>query len=185
MFIHRLDDETSLRLFNVGDAEEFFNLIICSKPYLKEWLGWLDYVETVEDTIETIKARLSALVENGGYPKSVAIIYKGQIAGTIGFNEINKGNKIGIIGYWLGEGFQGKGIMTKALNAIVDYGFRELGLNRIEVSIAVENKKSRLLAERVGFVEEGKLREAEWLYDRYVDHIIYSILAKEWKGFKS
>ncbi|MFP7298741.1 GNAT family N-acetyltransferase [Neobacillus niacini] len=180
MLIHKIDDELSLRLFNVNDAEEFFNLIISSKHYLREWLGWLDYVEKVEDTVETIKSRLQALVETGGYPKSVAIIHNGQIAGTIGFNEINKVSKIGTIGYWLGEGFQGKGIMTKALKTFVNYGFGELSLNRIEVSIAVENKRSRILAERVGFVEEGTLRQAEWLYDHYVDHIIYSILAKEW-----
>ncbi|MCO0600208.1 MULTISPECIES: GNAT family N-acetyltransferase [Peribacillus] len=181
MLIHKIDDEVSLRLFNVGDAEEFFNLIISSKPYLKEWLGWLDYVEKVEDTVETIKSRLQSLVETGGYPKSVAIIYKGEIAGTIGFNEINKASKIGSIGYWLGEGFQGKGIMTKAFKAFIDYGFRELGLNRIEVSIAVENKRSRALAERQGFIEEGRLRQAEWLYDHYVDHIIYAKLAEEWE----
>ncbi|MFI8496562.1 hypothetical protein ACIGC1_27630 [Peribacillus butanolivorans] len=58
MLIHKIDDEVSLRLFNVGDAEEFFNLIISSKPYLKEWL---DYVEKVEDTVEIIKSRLQSL----------------------------------------------------------------------------------------------------------------------------
>ncbi|MGW6302055.1 hypothetical protein [Peribacillus butanolivorans] len=61
MLIHKINDEVSLRLFNVGDAEEFFNLIISSKPYLNEWLGWLDYVEKVEDTVETIKSRLQSL----------------------------------------------------------------------------------------------------------------------------
>ncbi|MFE4243825.1 GNAT family N-acetyltransferase [Peribacillus butanolivorans] len=63
----------------------------------------------------------------------------------------------------------------------MDYGFRELGLNRIEVSIAVENKRSKALAERQGFIEEGRLRQAEWLYDQYVDHIIYAKLAEEWE----
>ncbi|MFF2591619.1 GNAT family N-acetyltransferase [Peribacillus butanolivorans] len=120
-------------------------------------------------------------LETGGYPKSVAIIYRGEIAGTIGFNEINKASKIGSIGYWLGEGFQGNGIMTKAIKTFIDYGFRELGLNRIEVSIAVENKRSRALAERQGFIEEGRLRQAEWLYEHYVDHIIYAKLAEEWE----
>ncbi|MGW6384808.1 GNAT family N-acetyltransferase [Peribacillus butanolivorans] len=53
--------------------------------------------------------------------------------------------------------------MTKAFKTFIDYGFRELGLNRIEVNIAVENKRSRALAERQGFIEEGRLRQAEWL----------------------
>ncbi|QUG87204.1 GNAT family N-acetyltransferase [Bacillus nitratireducens] len=181
MLIHKIDEEVSLRIFNEGDAEEFYNLIISSKSYLKEWLGWIDYIKSPEDTVKNIKARLKEFMENGGYPKSFAIIYKGNIAGTIGFNDINKTNKLGIVGYWLGENFQGEGIMTKSLKALIDYGFKELELNKIEVSVAVENKKSRALPERFGFVEEGKLRQAEWLYDHYVDHVIYGLLAAEWK----
>ncbi|MFK4323462.1 ribosomal-protein-serine acetyltransferase [Bacillus sp. RC55] len=181
MLIHKINEEVTLRMFNEGDAEEFYNLIISSKSYLKEWLGWLDYIESVEDAAQNIKARLKEFTENGGYPKSFAIIYKGKIAGTIGFNDIHKTNKIGIVGYWLGENFQGKGIMTKALKALIDYGFKELELNKIEIIVAAENKKSRALPERFGFVEEGKIRQAEWLYDHYVDHVIYGLLATEWK----
>ncbi len=181
MLIHKIDEEVSLRMLNEDDAEEFYNLTISSKTYLKEWLGWLEYIESVEDTKANIRARLKGFAENGGYPKSFGIIYKGDIAGTIGFNDINKTNKIGIVGYWLGENFQGKGIMTKAFKTLIDYGFKELGLNRIEVSVAVENKKSRALPEQFGFIKEGKLRQAEWLYDHYVDHYIYGLLAEEWK----
>ncbi|MFB7141544.1 GNAT family N-acetyltransferase [Gottfriedia sp. NPDC056225] len=181
MLIHKIDQEISLRMLNIDDAEEFFNLTINSKPYLKEWLGWLDYVECIEDTAQNITARLKAFAENGGYPRSFAIIYKDHIAGTIGFNDINKTNKIGTIGYWLGENFQGKGIMSKAFKSLIDYGFKDLALNKIEVSVAVGNKKSRALPERFGFVVEGEIRQAEWLYDHYVDHVIYGLLSNEWK----
>lgn len=180
MLILKIDDEVSLRMFNEEDAEEFYILTINSKPYLKKWLGWLDHIKRVEDTAANIKARLEGMAENGGYPKSFAIIYRGKIAGTVGFNEIIKTNRVGVIGYWLGEAFQGKGIMTRALKAFIDYGFKELGLNRIEISAAVENKKSRALPERLGFTEEGRIRQAEWLYDHFVDHVIYGLLAEEW-----
>ncbi|WP_114571273.1 GNAT family N-acetyltransferase [Exiguobacterium flavidum] len=181
MLVHKIDEEVSLRMLNQSDAEEFYNLTISSKTYLKEWLGWLDYIETVEDTAQNISARLKAFAENGGHPKSFAIIHNGEIAGTIGFNDLDKNNKIGVVGYWLGENFQGKGIMSRAFEAIIDYGFKELDLNRIEVSVATENIKSRALPERFGFTEEGKLRQAEWLHDRYVDHVVYGLLAEEWR----
>jgi len=180
MLIHKIDEDVSLRMLNIEDAEEFYNLTITSKAYLKEWLGWLDFIESVEDTAQNINARLKSFSENGGIPRSFAIIYKGKIAGTIGFNDINKSNKTGTIGYWLGENFQGKGIMSKGFKSLIDYGFKELGLNKIEVSVAVENYKSRALPERFGFVEEGKIRQAEWLYDHYVDHVIYGLLVNEW-----
>ena len=71
--------------------------------------------------------------------------------------------------------------MSRALKAVIDYGFKELGLNRIEVCVATENEKSRALPERFGFTEEGILRQAEWLYDHYVDHIVYRLLREEWE----
>lgn len=181
MLIHKIDEEVSLRMLNEDDAEEFYNLTISSKEYLREWLGWLDNIKIVEDSTQNIKARLKAFAENGGYPKSFAIIYNGDIAGTIGFNDIDKSNKIGDVGYWLGANFQGVGIMSKAFKAIIDYGFNNLGLNKIEVNVATGNYKSKVLPERFGFKEEGKLRQAEWLYDHYVDHIVYGLLAEEYK----
>ncbi|WP_338048383.1 GNAT family N-acetyltransferase [Paraliobacillus sediminis] len=95
MLIHKIDEEVSLRMLNEDDAEEFYKLTINSKEYLREWLGWLDNIKSLEDSTQNIKARLKAFAENGGYPKSFAIIYKGVIAGTIGFNDIDKRNKIG------------------------------------------------------------------------------------------
>jgi ribosomal-protein-serine acetyltransferase len=180
MFFYKIDENISLRLLNVGDSEELFHLTINSKDYLKEWLGWLDYTNKVEDTTEFIQATLKGVMETGGYPKSAAILYQGRIAGTIGFNEINKLHKIGVMGYWLGKEFQGNGIMTKACKGFIDYGFNELNLNRIEIRVAEENRKSRAIPERLGFTEEGKIRQAEWLYDHYVNHIIYGLLADEW-----
>ncbi|MFJ7744758.1 GNAT family N-acetyltransferase [Peribacillus sp. NPDC097295] len=180
MLVHKIDEEVSLRMFNKDDAVEFYNLIIQSKSYLKEWLGWLDHTKRVEDTAQNIQSRYRELIDNGGYPQSFAIIYNGRIAGTIGFNTINKANKMGVVGYWLGEEFQGKGIMSKAFKALIDYGFIDLQLNRIEVRVAVENRKSRALPERFGFMEEGRIRQAEWLYDHYEDHVIYGLLANEW-----
>lgn len=180
MFQYTIDENLALRVFRLDDAEEFFQLTIKNKAYLKEWLGWLDYTNTVEDTKENIRGRLQGIVETGGYPKSVAILYKGKIAGTIGYNEINRTSRIGTIGYWLGEEYQGNGIMTKACEAFITYGFTELNLNRIEIAAATENKKSRALPERLGFTEEGTIRQAEWLYDHYVDHVIYGLLREEW-----
>jgi ribosomal-protein-serine acetyltransferase len=180
MFHMVLDEDISLRLYQPDDAEELFELTIESKEYLKQWLGWLDYTNTAEDSASFIQSSLSAYEKNGEHPQAAAIIYKGKIAGTIGFNEISRLHKIGIIGYWLGEKYQGKGIMSRAFSALVDYGFEKAGLNRIEVRAAAGNMKSRALPKRLGFTEEGIIREAEWLYDHYEDHVVYGLLKKEY-----
>ncbi|MDX8046909.1 GNAT family N-acetyltransferase [Gracilibacillus sp. S3-1-1] len=162
MFIHSIDEDVSLRMFNENDAEEFYHLTIHSKEYLREWLGWLDHINCIEDTIQSIRSRLKAFAANGGFPTSFAIIYHGEMAGTISFNTIDKQNKVGKIGYWLGEEFQGNGIMVRAFPSIIKYGFKDLELNKIEVHVATENNKSRVLPELFGFEEEGRLRQAEW-----------------------
>jgi ribosomal-protein-serine acetyltransferase len=181
MFHLVLDEDLSIRLYQPEDAEELFRLTIESKEYLKEWLGWLDFTNTAEDSAGFIQSTLSGYEKNGGHPQAAAIIYKGQIAGTIGFNEISSLHKIGVIGYWLGEKYQGKGIMSKAFSALISYGFEHAGLNRIEVKAASENMKSRALPEKFGFKEEGRIRDAEWLYDHYVDHIVYGLLKREYE----
>ncbi|WP_214701924.1 MULTISPECIES: GNAT family protein [unclassified Exiguobacterium] len=180
MLEYKINDDLTLRMFNVDDAEALFQLTMTSKPYLREWLGWLDYIDSVEDSKQNIEGRIKGLIETGGRPKSFALMYKGTLAGTIGFNEINRGIQCGTIGYWLGQDFQGKGIMTQSLGTIIEYGFGDLKLNKIEIRVATENVKSRALPERFGFKEEGFIRDAEWLYDRYVDHVVYGLLRDEW-----
>lgn len=181
MHILEINKDLNLRSFEETDAKEFYQLTIQSKSYLRKWLGWLDNINTIEDTVTSIQSRLKEPLESNGLQINFAIIFEGKIVGTIGLNKIDKRNNIGKIGYWLGEEYQGRGIMTEAFQKIVDYGFNTLQLNRIEVRVAERNHQSRAIPIRFEFQEEGILREAEWLYDHYVDHVLYSLLSSEWK----
>lgn len=179
MFVHKVDDELSLKLAGPEDAEALFDLTEGSRLYLREWLPWLDSTKTVEDTKSFIQSGRQGFSENKSM--TTMVIYKGDIAGTAGFNEIDHTNKIVKIGYWLGQGFQGKGIMTRVAKSLTDYALMDLNMNRVEIRVADGNDKSAAIPERLGFTEEGRIRCAEWLYDHYVDHTIYGMLAEEWK----
>lgn len=100
----------------------------------------------------------------------------------VGYHGIDWGDRATSLGYWLGEEFQGRGLVTRACAAMTEHAFGELGLNRIVVSCATENSKSRAIPEKLGFEQEGVLREAEWLYHRFVDHVLYAGLAGRWSG---
>lgn len=178
MFVHKIDEDISLKLVELKDAERFFRLTDNSREYLREWLPWLDMTKSVDDTKGFIKSCLKGYAEN----KSITtfILFKGEIVGIAGYNKIDWTNKIAYIGYWLGKNYQGNGIMTRVAKVLTDYAFSELGLNKVDISAAVENSKSRSIPERLGFVNEGFIRQAEWLYDHYVDHIVYGMLAKDW-----
>jgi len=182
VFEYRIDEDVSLRMFTERDAKEFYLLTMASRNHLKKWLGWLNQIRTIEDTVRHINGALQTFVSLGGFPTTFAIIYRGKIAGTISFNKISELHHTGSIGYWIGENYSGKGIVSKAFSQMLTYGFQTLHLNRIEVRVAEGNTKSRAIPERFGFVEEGKLRQVEWLYDHYVDHIVYGLLKEEWQA---
>ena len=71
--------------------------------------------------------------------------------------------------------------MISACKAVVDYCFRELELNRIEIRVATENHKSLVIPEKLGFHKEGCLRSAEWLYNKYVDHYVFGLTKDDYK----
>lgn len=179
MFVHKVDEDVSLRLIDLNDAERVFELTDTSRSSLKEWLPWLDFTKSAADTKEFIRGCLKGYADSKSL--TTVILFKGEIVGIAGFNSIYSSNKTAAIGYWLGEGYQGNGIMTKVAKALTDYAFDHLNLNKVEIRAAVENKKSRSIPERLGFVHEGTIRQAEWLYDHYVDHAVYGILANEWE----
>lgn len=178
MFIHKIDDELSLKVQELQDAERIFELTDTSRSYLREWLPWLDFTTKVEDTVAFIKSGSSNFVE--GKSLGAVILYQGEIVGIAGFNSINAANNTAYIGYWLGQQYQGNGIMTRVARALTDYALTERKLNKVEIRVATENQKSRSIPERLGYTQEGTIRQAEWLYDHYVDHVVYGMLAEEW-----
>jgi ribosomal-protein-serine acetyltransferase len=132
----------------------------------------------VDDTSAFIQVTRGQLAENRGF--QTVIRFRGALVGAVGHHGINWGNRSTSIGYWLSRGAEGRGIMTQACRAYVGHAFDVLNLHRVEIRCAVENTKSRAIPERLGFRHEGTVRQAEWLYDHFVDHVIYGVLASEW-----
>lgn len=180
MFSCRLDAEAELRLLEEHQAAELFLLTDRNRSHLRRWLPWVDATTSVEVTRKFIRNALKQFATGRGF--QAGLWYQNRMAGVIGYHKIDWFNRKTSLGYWLGMEFQGKGLMTKACQALLDYAFHELKLNRVEIRCATENKRSRAIPERLGFVQEGITRQAEWLYDHYVDHVIYGVLASEWRG---
>ena len=110
-----------------------------------------------------------------------AILVGGDIAGMVSFHHIDKRNRSATIGYWLAKSMTGQGIMTAAVKALIMEGFEDLELNRIQARVETSNDPSQAVCERAGFKKEGVLREAEWLYDHYVDITMNAVLKSEWR----
>jgi len=177
-YSHALDDGVSLRTLRARDAAALYSLIDGSREYLREWLPFLDDAQGPDATHGFI-LEASRLADEG---KGVAVgIWDGEVlVGVIGLTEISKRNRHAEIGYWLGHEHQGRGLMTRACRAVITYCFDVVGLHRVAIYCAPGNMRSRAIPERLGFVEEGTMREAEWLYDHFVDNVVYSMLDRDW-----
>lgn len=174
MFTFMINTDTELKLLEERHAEKVFSLIDQSRDSLRNWLPWVDATKTIHDSKDFINAGLRQFSNNNGF--QAGIWYQGELAGVIGLHHIDWSNRATSIGYWLGRKFEGKGLMTKACRAVVDYCFTELKLHRIEIRAATENHKSLAIPERLGFQKEGCLRSSEWLSDKYVDHYVFSLI---------
>jgi ribosomal-protein-serine acetyltransferase len=147
------------------------------RAYLARWLPW-PAEQTPQATLEFI--RMSHRQHLAGDGMNTAIVVDGAIAGVIGVHAVSRLHRTTSLGYWLAEDVQGRGVMTAAVRAYVDAAFGPWGLHRAELRAAVENARSRAVAERLGFVEEGVARSAEQVGDRRHDLVVYSVLAPEW-----
>lgn len=172
-----LSDSSSLRLLQESDVDELHAVIVANRDYLARRLPWAAS-QTFEDTQVFIRRTRQQLAGNDGF--QTAVVEDREIVGMIGFTGISWQHRSTTIGYWLAESAQGRGIMTRAVRMLVDHAIGTWQLNRIEIRAEIDNTRSRAIAERLGFNQEGVSRDAERIGDRYLDQAMYAMLAREW-----
>ncbi|MBC7690647.1 MAG: GNAT family N-acetyltransferase [Methylotenera sp.] len=176
-----LDDRHELRLLTLADADAVFKLVDLNREMLREWLPWLDYNRTVEDSQTFINKCLENFEIGKGTVAGIWMDHR--LAGVISYNfPVDVANRKLSIGYWVGREFQGKGLVKRATRAMVTHAFERLDFNRVEILCATGNLKSQSIPRALEFTEEGVLRQYEWLYDRFVDLKIYSMLAEDYEA---
>ncbi|MGJ8656754.1 MAG: GNAT family N-acetyltransferase [Akkermansiaceae bacterium] len=154
-----------------ADAQELFTLTTQNRQFLRQWLPWLDETKTLDDTKEFISNSTTAF--EIGHRITYTIRESNQLAGICGFNQLDFNNKIAYIGYWIGESFQSRGIVTKACLELEKIAFDDLKLKTLDIRVAAKNHKSRAIPERLGYQKITTLPNAETLYGKQVNHIVY------------
>lgn len=174
-----LGGDASLCAETLLDAEEMFALVDAERSQLRQWLPWVDAttdVESIRNFLREVEAGVAA-----GSSVTATIRLGGDLAGTIDLR-INPAHQRAEVGYWLAAAYQGRGLVTRAVAALIDLAFGPLGLHRFQLSAATGNTRSRAVAERLGMRHEGTLREAERIADRFVDLEVYAVLAPVWRA---
>jgi ribosomal-protein-serine acetyltransferase len=179
MFRYAIGQDTELRLMEERYADELFELTDKSREHLRPWTPWIDSVRTASDSKEFIKHSLEQF--SRGESLTTGIWQGGRLAGVISIDRISHANRSAMIGYWIGAEYQRKGLIIRSCEALVDYGFKELDLNRIAIWAATDNVRSLAIPIRLGFTREGVERQAQWLNDHFVDIVMFSMLRSEWR----
>ena len=105
----------------------------------------------------------------------------GRLIGNCGIRRKPDNDWEADIGYELSPDCWGQGYATEAARAVVDFGFRELRVQRISSWCIADNVASARVLERLGFQREGRLRRNEYFKGRWWDTLLYALLAEEWQ----
>lgn len=178
MFTLKVDQEIEIQLIELHHAEELFRLVDSNRQHLRKWLPWVDNIFSPYQYHSIIPMWLQQFANNNGF--NAGIRFNGTLVGGIGFHQMDWTNSQTSLGYYLSQNAQGYGIMTRAVTALVNYAFYQLKLNRIEIRCGERNLKSRAIPEKLGFIEEGLIREGEKLHSGFHNLIVYGMLSKEW-----
>jgi len=175
-------DGMILREPEEADAEALFTLIDANRVALSRWMPWLDQMCDVNDSLAYVRFSREGNREQRFL--NLLVWRDRRPVGVVCFFALEPTQHRAEIGYWLGSAWQGRGVMTQACAALIDYGFTSLDLYRIQIACAVDNQASRALPERLGFEFEGVLRGREWIGTQVLDHAIYGLLRPDWLARK-
>lgn len=171
-------ERLKLRCLTPADAVELF--AIHSDHETMQWFGVdpMTHLEQAQKLIQTFAEwRTQA---NPGTRWGLERLADGRLIGTCGLFKWQRDWRKCMLGYELSRAAVGQGYMEEALRAVLPWGMREMGLNRIEAQIHPDNLPSIRLAERLHFVAEGTLREAGYWGGRYHDMLQYGLLQRDY-----
>lgn len=108
-----------------------------------------------------------------------------KLIGTCGFHCWDQTNNITEIGYDLWHKYWGQGYMTEVLKSVIQSGIDNMKLNRIQAYVSLENDRSSGLLKKLGFTNEGIVRDKHFYHGSYYDHYCFSLLKREWTEVRS
>ncbi len=169
--------EVELSPLMAGDARGLFAVVDADRARLGRWLPWVEDTRSERDSARFIadaseeRRRRRSLV--------LGLRVRGELVGTLGLHGVEWCDRSAEVGYWIAARAEGRGYVTRAARALLRFAFEGADLNRIVLRCAVGNDRSRRVAERLGFREEGLMREAHHVGGRFLDQHLYALLRRE------
>jgi RimJ/RimL family protein N-acetyltransferase len=113
---------------------------------------------------------------------SIVELASGELAGQVALWGIDEHNRMAHIGIELRPAFRGRGLGRDAVRVVCRYGFALRGLHRLQMETLADNHAMIAVAEKLGFTREGATRGSSWMNGRFMDDVIFGLLAEEFSG---
>ncbi|MBX9802055.1 MAG: GNAT family N-acetyltransferase [Caulobacteraceae bacterium] len=168
----------TLRPPRPADHEPWAALRQASHAYLQPW----EPLWPEDDlTRAAFKRRLSIygreMEAGNAWPFFIFADSDQSLIGAITLSNVRRGvAETGTLGYWIGQPFAGRGLATAAVRAMVDWAFDDLHLHRVEAACVPDNRASRRVLEKTGFVLEGQARAYLKINGTWADHLLFGVV---------
>ncbi|WP_143309342.1 GNAT family N-acetyltransferase [Chitinophaga vietnamensis] len=179
MFEIPVSETIYLKQLQPQDAPLVFKQLDESRKHLRKFLPWVDYNTNEEHSLRFIQLMKRKTEEQEAV--AFGIWSNRQFCGVIDLHEWDHQLQKAEIGYWIGESFQGQGIATAACKALINFAFKKLRLNKVEIRFVLQNERSGQIPIKLGFSKEGILRHSAKLHGQYVDMVVMGVLRQDWK----
>lgn len=169
----------TLTPIDVNDGPELWDAVEGSRWHLERWLPWVPFNSTRDASLRYGDA--CAIDWDAGRAVRFAIRDKksGELYGVVGLDSCVHLHRSCELGYWLRREATGRGLMTEAARAAIEFAFSRMGVHRIRCAAATDNVASLRVIGRLDFRFEGIARQAELVGMRWLDHALFARLATD------
>lgn len=165
-----------LRKLEQTDTEDMFEY--ASDPVVSRFMPWQVHQAT-DDTREFIDFIRKGYEDHKQLTWAIELKSENKMIGTIDFVSWLQKRQRAEVGYTLSHRYWGQGLMHEAAEALIDFGFKEMDLIKVEAPIMLDNKQSQRVAEKLGMIREGVLRKHMIIKGEFVDLAMYAVLKDE------
>jgi ribosomal-protein-serine acetyltransferase len=161
------------------DGQDLWFSVNGSRETLKRFLPWVQYHGDITASMRFTEACALDWDQGRAFRFVLRDRERMSMLGVVGLESLIHMHRSCELGYWLVDGAAGKGYMTEAASAALDFAFARAGAHRVRIAAATDNHRSLGVIGRLGFRFEGIAREAEWCDGRWLDHAVFALLATD------